>query len=78
MKVVIFHADIEYLVRMGEKKLKQIQWAKKQKKKKEKKPHKWICLVANKIPFSSFHLLFVLIVLLLLFQKSFLLCMSTG
>jgi len=37
MKVVIFHADIEYLVRMGKKNLKQIQWAKKQKKKKEKK-----------------------------------------
>lgn len=60
MKILIFHADIQYVVRM-KKKLKQ----KQQKSEQETHIHKWICLFANKIPFSSFHCLFVLILLLL-------------
>ncbi len=53
---------------MGEKKKK-----KKQTKKSEQSQnhtHKWICLFANKIQFSSFHWLVVLIELLLLFHSS--------
>jgi len=54
MKVVIFHADIEYLVRMGEKKLKQIQWAKKPKKRKKKKPTNGFVSLPTKFHLAHF------------------------